>query len=75
MSFIVHEFNKEQIIILFELMHLNWFCTMEKIDRIHTSEVWESAYTWVENYLIGKLIKYIKLWYMTLAGEKYFEKW
>lgn len=45
------------------------------MDKIRTSEIFESAYTWVETQLINKMQAYAKLWYATEAEVKYYQEW
>ena len=75
LSLIVRGLNQDQINVIFRVTIPNWYSTAEKADKIRASESWESAHTWVENQLIGKITEYAKLWYASQAGAKYREQW
>ncbi len=61
LSFIIRGLNQDQINVIFCATIPNWYSTVEKSDKICASESWESAHTWVEKQLIGKIMKYAKL--------------
>lgn len=60
-ALIVYDFNQDQINVLFYAMISNQYSTIKKTDKICTFESWNSEYIKVENSLISKITKYLKL--------------
>ncbi len=75
LSLVIRSLNRDQVMVVFRTTVLNWYSTAEKANKLRTSELFESAHTWVETYLINKLYSYSRLWYKLAAGTKYYKDW
>ncbi len=72
---IVRGFYQDQLMAVFRAILPAWYASADKVDKIRTSEIFESAHTWVETQLINKMQAYTKLWYATETRAKYYQEW
>lgn len=72
---VVHGLHQDQLMAVFRAIFLAWYPNANKADKIRTSEIFESANTYVENQLINKMQAYTKLWYTSEAEAKYYKEW
>lgn len=75
LSLIVRGLHQDELMVIFRATLPFWYSSAEKVDKVRVSELFESAHTWVETQLIGKLQSYSKLWYASEAGAKYQQQW
>ncbi len=61
LSLVVRSLNWDQVMVVFQVIVPNWYSIVEKTEKLSTSELFESTYTWVETYLIDKLHLYSRL--------------
>lgn len=75
LSLIVRGLHQDQLVVLFRATLPFWYSSAGKADKFRVSELFESAHTWVETQLIGKIQSYSKLWYASESGAKYQQQW
>ena len=71
LCFVMRSLQQDQLMVVFCATLPAWYASANKADKIRTSEIFESAHTWVEIQLIDKMQAYAKLWYTSEAGAKY----